>query len=126
MRDSCSKHDVMHVRGRAKCPWVQGQVGRLYQTLKFMISSRCYSDNLNFSWSSIHLEITYWYNQMIHSTTRFTPSQLLYGTTYKNTFDRFYTAEELNIILDQYCEWEEEDENIRERHEAFYNLGNEC
>ncbi|KAG0441836.1 Gag-Pol polyprotein, partial [Dictyocoela muelleri] len=80
MRDLCSKHDVRHVRGRARCPWVQGQVERLNQTLKFMISSRCYSDNLNFSWSCIHLEITYWYNQMIHGTTRFTPSQLLYGT----------------------------------------------
>lgn len=73
-------------------PMVQVEVEKLKKSLKFMISSRCYSYNLNFSWAGVHLEITYWYNQMIHINTIFTLSTLLYETTYDNTVDKFCTA----------------------------------
>lgn len=62
IKNSCNKYGMNYVRGRARCPWIQGQVECLNQTLKFMISSKLFSENLNFCWSSIYSEIIYWYN----------------------------------------------------------------
>lgn len=36
------KFGFRHVRGRTRCPWMQGQVERLNQTLKFSISVTCF------------------------------------------------------------------------------------
>ncbi|KAG0435751.1 hypothetical protein DMUE_4555 [Dictyocoela muelleri] len=92
-----------------------GSSKRLNQTLKYMISSKCFTENLKFSRISVYLEITYWYNQIIHSTTRFSPSQLMYGSNFENTVDRFYTNDEINSILNNNRLWTAEDIYIENR-----------
>ncbi|KAG0434399.1 hypothetical protein DMUE_5201 [Dictyocoela muelleri] len=51
---------------------------------------------------------------MIHGTTRFPLSQLLYVSNYENTVERFYTNEELNSMLNQYRLWMTEDGNLED------------
>ncbi|KAF9763697.1 Retrovirus-related Pol polyprotein from transposon [Nosema granulosis] len=79
MDDMLQEFDVRHVRGRARCPWIQGQVERANQTIKWMIGSMLMSLDLTGKWYSVREEATYAYNTMRHSTTGNTPLTLFYG-----------------------------------------------
>lgn len=52
---------------------------------------------------------------MIHSTTRFSISQLLYGSSFKNIAERFYTREEMNQMIMQYREQNNEGDRLENK-----------
>lgn len=64
------------VHGRARCPWVQGQVERVNGTLKGMISSMVVNVKDPFQWTNVLEDIGYRYNCDIHSTTQNSPFKL--------------------------------------------------
>ncbi|KAF7698577.1 Pol polyprotein [Cucumispora dikerogammari] len=66
----CEEFRIRHVRSRARCPWVQGQVERLNKTIKFSIFSLCQSLNIPGQWIKDYKKVIYKYNNIIHATTR--------------------------------------------------------
>ena len=75
----CEEFSIKHIRGRACCPWIQGQVERLNKTLKNKLSVTLRSRGLGFKWTLICKEMTYIYNQLRHETTKYNPFELFYG-----------------------------------------------
>ncbi|KAF9762396.1 hypothetical protein NGRA_2042 [Nosema granulosis] len=74
---------VRHVRGRARCQWIQGQVERANQTIKWMIGSRLLSLNTPGKWTNVKESATYSYNHMRHGKTFNTPFFLFFGLQYE-------------------------------------------
>ena len=72
----CAEFDIKALHGRPRCPWVQGQVERLNGTLKFMLSTTAYSENVSYQWIKVLSKVVYTYNKVVHSTTRKTPFDL--------------------------------------------------
>ncbi|KAG0428928.1 KRAB-A domain-containing protein 2, partial [Dictyocoela muelleri] len=99
MNAICEKYNIRHVRGRARCPWVQGQVERLNQTLKFSISSTCFSLNIPGRWTRVYEEVTYSYNCFLHETTRHSPFELMFGRSVDDCLERHYSIEDLNNYI---------------------------
>ncbi|XP_029653938.1 KRAB-A domain-containing protein 2-like [Octopus sinensis] len=97
--EMCNAFNIKHVRGRARCPWVQGQVERLNQTLKNMLSSTGISRGNNYNWCGILREITSAYNNMVHSTTKNTPFRLMFGPSASETIYVHYSEPEINQLL---------------------------
>ncbi|KAF9748558.1 Gag-Pol polyprotein, partial [Nosema granulosis] len=64
MKFMLEEFNVRHVRGRARCPWIQGQVERANQTIKWMIGSRLLTLNTPGRWISVRESSTYSYNHM--------------------------------------------------------------
>ncbi|XP_029655381.1 uncharacterized protein LOC115229103 [Octopus sinensis] len=95
----CDEYKIKHVRGRARCPWVQGQVERLNQSLKYMLSSTCLSENLDYKWISIIDRITSSYNSTVHSTTSFAPFRIMFGENADQSANIHYSEEELNLLF---------------------------
>ncbi|KAF9750345.1 Pro-Pol polyprotein, partial [Nosema granulosis] len=79
MRSLLENFDVRHVRGRARCPWIQGQVERANQTIKWMIGSMLMSLDMLGKWTMLREDATHAYNTMRHSTTLKTPFELMFG-----------------------------------------------
>lgn len=79
MTNMLSEFEVRHVRGRARCPWIQGQVERANQTIKWMIASMLLTLELPGKWNTIREDATYSYNMMRHSTTGNSPFTLMHG-----------------------------------------------
>ncbi|KAG0437755.1 hypothetical protein DMUE_3502 [Dictyocoela muelleri] len=71
--------NVRHVKRRAKCQWIQGQVERANQTNKWMIGSMLMTLNTPGKWTLVIENATYSYNTMRDSTTGKTPIILLFG-----------------------------------------------
>ncbi|XP_029657391.1 KRAB-A domain-containing protein 2-like [Octopus sinensis] len=98
MTQLCEEFGIRHVRGRARCPWIQGQVERLNQTLKWMLSSTLLTNGNGFRWIDILENITYAYNTRIHSTTRFSPVHLMYGPRIREQMARGHTQALIEYI----------------------------
>ncbi|KAG0438249.1 Pol polyprotein [Dictyocoela muelleri] len=102
---------VRHVRGRARCPWIQGQVERANQTIKWSIGSRLLSLNTPGKWTNVREPATYTYNHMRHSTTSNTPFVLFFGPLIRDLMQE----EHLNLVIeDSICENDEEEEETIE------------
>ena len=69
MRIMLEDFRVRNVRGRARCFWIQGQVERANQTIKWMIGSLLLCADILGEWKVVREEATYSYNIMRHSTT---------------------------------------------------------
>ncbi|KAG0432323.1 Pro-Pol polyprotein [Dictyocoela muelleri] len=79
MRDMLTEFDVRHVKGRARCPWIQRQVERANQTIKWMIGSMLMTLNAPGKWTLVREDANYYYNTMRHSTTSKTSFTLMFG-----------------------------------------------
>lgn len=79
MMNMLDEFEVRHVRGRARCPWIQGQVERANQTIKWAIASMLMSLELPGKWSCVREDATYSYNMIRHSTTGNSPFNLFLG-----------------------------------------------
>ncbi|KAG0441631.1 hypothetical protein DMUE_0900 [Dictyocoela muelleri] len=90
---------IRYVWGRARCPCVQGQVERLYQTLKFNISSTCFNLNISGRWTRVYAEVTYSYKIFLHKTTRNSPFELMFGRSVYDYLERHYNIEDLNDYI---------------------------
>ena len=108
MTSLLERFSVRHVRGRARCPWIQGQVERLNQTLKYSISATCFSENLNFRWVDIHHRITSCYNRMIHTTTRHLPFNIMFGPTPDVSLDRHLDPDVIRTMFTEIESWNNE------------------
>ncbi|WUR04298.1 putative integrase-like protein [Vairimorpha necatrix] len=75
--DLCQKYEIRHVRGRARCSWIQGQKERCNQIIKWMIASTLRTKNTLGQWTKVREEVTWSYNNLRHSTTRQTPFSLI-------------------------------------------------
>lgn len=73
-----------------------GTCRNFLQNLQVQVIDKMLHRNLDFSWSTLYLEINYWYNHMFHSTNKFSPWQLMFGTSYEHSIDRFYSHDDLN------------------------------
>lgn len=72
----CEEFNVRIVHGRARCPWIQGQVERVNGTLKHMISSLVIGSRPQLRWIDVLDGVVYRYNNNIHSTTSAAPMKL--------------------------------------------------
>lgn len=79
MTNMLDEFNVMHVRRRARCPWIQGQVERANQTIKWNLASNLRSLDLPGRWTIIREDATYSYNMTRHSTISNTPFNLMRG-----------------------------------------------
>lgn len=79
MMNMLDEFEVRHVRGRARCPWIQGQVERANQTIKWAIASMLMSLELPGKWSCVREDATYSYNMIRHFTTGNSPFNLFLG-----------------------------------------------
>ncbi|KAG0436116.1 SCAN domain-containing protein 3 [Dictyocoela muelleri] len=73
IEELCRKYEIRHVRGRSRCPWIQGQVERCNQTIKWMIASTLITRGIMGQGNKVREEITWVYNNLRHATTRQTP-----------------------------------------------------
>ena len=87
----CQEIEMRNVRERARCPWIRGQVERLNQTLKYMISSTCNSENIPFQCIKIYENLTFAYNDAIHGTTLLSLSKIFCLKVHKKDFILFIT-----------------------------------
>jgi transposase InsO family protein len=73
------KSNVQHIKNAVSSPQANGQVERINRTLKSMLSKL--SDPLDHSdWSKKLEEVEFTMNNSTHSSTKTTPSILLFGT----------------------------------------------
>ncbi|KAF9761419.1 Pro-Pol polyprotein [Nosema granulosis] len=101
---------VRHVRGRARCPRIQGQVERANQTIKWMFGSRLLSLNTPGKWTNVRESATHSYNHMRHGTTSNIPFVLFFGPSIRDLMQEDYL---IMVIEDPICEINEvEEENI--------------
>ena len=71
------KMDIKQLRTTAYQPECDGQSERFVQTVKSMI--RCYVDYDQLNWNC-HLEkLSFAYNSSVHSSTGFTPHEMVFG-----------------------------------------------
>ncbi|KAG0442285.1 hypothetical protein DMUE_0387 [Dictyocoela muelleri] len=64
MREMLEDFNVRHVKIRARCPWIQGQVIIANQTIKWMIGSMLMTLNTPGKWTLVRENATYSYNTM--------------------------------------------------------------
>lgn len=108
MRDMLETFNVRHVRGRARCPWIQGQVERANQTIKWMIGSKLLSLNTPGKWSQVREDVTHAYNNMRHSTTANTPFICMFGPPIRELMQE----DLINSIIDSEISNNEDTEEV--------------
>ena len=75
--DICNEFNIRHVKGRERCPRIQGQAERCNQALKYMIRSTLRTKGMEGKWTEVRERITYSYNNLRHSTTAQMPTNLV-------------------------------------------------
>ena len=116
----CEKYSFIHVRGRARCPLIQGQVERLNQTLKFSISSKCESLGIGRRWIDVLRGVTYNYNNVVHATTRKKPMDVIFGMDPRITLENAYDNDIVVEMMNQINNWDIEDRNISRSENSVY------
>lgn len=111
MVDMLAEFNTRHIRGRARCPWIQGQVERANQTIKWMIGSMLMSMNIIGRWTTLREDATYAYNTLRHSTTSKTPFVLMFGPPIRQLMEENLIESLLNDEVNE-CEEEIDDDEI--------------
>lgn len=78
--DYLSKRNIGHVKVAVASPQANGQVERVNRVLKAMLSKLTESTE-HADWTSHLSQIEYAMNNSVHSTTKYAPSELLFGVT---------------------------------------------
>ena len=76
--DICNEFNIRHVKGRARCSRIQGRVERCNQTLKYMIGSTLRTKGMAGRWTEVRERIACSHNDLRHSTTAQTPTNLVF------------------------------------------------
>ncbi|KAG0441975.1 hypothetical protein DMUE_0646 [Dictyocoela muelleri] len=124
MKELTTEFIIRYARVRVRCPWIQGQVERLNQTLKLLISSSLISLNFGSCWSKIVEKFTFIYNSVMHSATRSTPMKLMFGEDIHDIISNIYNNEELNALNQEINMNEEGDDEYKSVIEGVYNVWN--
>ncbi|KRH92879.1 putative transposable element [Pseudoloma neurophilia] len=78
----CHKYDIKKILGRARCPWIQGQVERFKQSIKRWLSSIGSTNYELGKWQICLNDVIFLNNNTVHSTTKQIPAKLFFGTAY--------------------------------------------
>lgn len=83
----CVEFNIIQKFGRARAPWIQGQVERFNQSIKRWLSSSSASNGELGKWVTCLDKIVFQYNNTPHSTTKQIPSKLFLGCTFPRKAD---------------------------------------
>ena len=77
----CEFLEIKQIFGRARCPWIQGQVERLNQSIKRWISKTSRGNGEFGTYSNCLERVLYNYNSSCHETTKKIPFELFMAAT---------------------------------------------
>ena len=100
IKNLCSLMKIDKLRTTAYHPQCNGEVERLNQTLKGMLT--CFVDKRHDDWDEYLPQCTFAYNTQVHDSTKISPYEVLFGRTEPNFFNN--NNDTINITPNSYLD----------------------